>query len=84
MVRIRSAEDGHSSIQQGAGNQRCSQITGADKNILKTMAPYTTGAGSTAALHTYLLTYLLTYYDNDDDDDDNAGGDGAAAETRDD
>jgi len=48
------------------------------------MAPYTTGAGSTAALHTYLLTYLLTYYDNDDDDDDNAGGDGAAAETRDD
>ena len=47
VVRIRSAEDGHSSIQQGAGNQRCSQTTGADKNILKTMAPYTTGAGST-------------------------------------
>jgi len=33
VVRIRSAEDGHSSIQQGAGNQRCSQTTGADKNI---------------------------------------------------
>jgi len=31
VVRIRSAEDGHSSIQQGAGNQRCSQTTGADK-----------------------------------------------------
>ena len=49
-VRIRSAEDGHSSIQQGAGNQRCSQTTSADKNILKTMAPYTTGAGSTPAV----------------------------------
>ena len=56
---IRSAEDGHSSIQQGAGSQRCSQTTGADKNlfyylddknILKTMAPYTTGAGSTPAV----------------------------------
>jgi len=32
VVRIRSAEDGHSSIQQGARNQRCSQTTGADKS----------------------------------------------------
>jgi len=39
-----------SSIQQGAGNQRCSQTTGADKNILKTMAPYTTDAGGTPAV----------------------------------
>ena len=50
MVHIRSAQDGHFSIQQGAGNQRCSQTTGADKNILKTMAAYTTGAGSTPAV----------------------------------
>jgi len=50
VVRIRSAENSHSSIQQGAGNQRCSQTTGADKNILKTMDPYTTGAGSTPAV----------------------------------
>ena len=39
VVRICSAEDGHSSIQQGAGNQRCSQTTGADKNILKQWLP---------------------------------------------
>jgi len=50
VVRIRSAEDSHTSIEQGAGNQRCSQTTGADKNILKTMAPYTTVAGSTPAV----------------------------------
>jgi len=50
LVRIRSAEDGHSFIQQGDGNQRCSQTTGADKNISKTTAPYTTGAGSTPAV----------------------------------
>ena len=31
-------------------NQRCSQTTCADKNILKTMAPYTTDAGSTPAV----------------------------------
>jgi len=47
VVRIHSAEDGHSTIQQSAGNQWCSQTTGADKNILKIMAPYTTGAQST-------------------------------------
>jgi len=49
-LRIRSAENGHSSIQQGAGNQQCSQTTGADKNILKTTAPYTAGAGNIPAV----------------------------------
>jgi len=48
------AENGHSSIQQGAGNQQCSQTTGADKNILKTMAPYTTGVGSTPAAFKFI------------------------------
>ena len=53
VVHIRSAEDGHSSIQQGAGNQWCSQTTGADKNTLKTTAAYTTDAGTPIVFRRY-------------------------------
>ena len=46
VVRIRSAEVATPPFNKVLPTNG-SQTTGADKNILKTMAPYTRGAGST-------------------------------------